>query len=114
MPHIPTGRVRVLAASTATRTPFFPEVPTAQEQGLEGLDLAGWVALLGPAGLPAAVSDRRYELLQQAFTDETLRTRLTAMGIEPDLRPAPALLAAMQREDRIWAAAAAAGHIKAQ
>jgi hypothetical protein len=55
-----------------------------------------------------------YELLQQAFTDETLRTRLTAMGIEPDLRPAPALLAAMQREDRIWAAAAAAGHIKAQ
>ena len=77
-------------------------------------DLAGWVALLAPAGLPAAISERMYTLLQQAFTDQTFRTRLTAMGIEPDLRPAPALAEAMQREDHIWAAAAAAGHIKAQ
>jgi hypothetical protein len=34
------------------------------------------------------------------------------MGIEPDLRPAAGLVQAAQREDRLWAAAAAAGHIK--
>ena len=42
------------------------------------------------------------------------KARFTAMGIEPDLRPGPALLEAMQREDRLWAAAAAAGHIQRQ
>jgi tripartite-type tricarboxylate transporter receptor subunit TctC len=114
MPHMQTGRVRLLAASTAARSSFFPEVPTAAEQGVADFDLSGWVALLAPKNLPAAVSERMYAVLQTAFTDPALLTRLTAMGIEPDLRPAPALLAAMRREDGIWAAAAAAGTIKQQ
>ena len=114
MPHMQTGRVRVLAVSTATRTPFFPDVPTAQEQGVAEFDLAGWVALLGPAGLPPAIVQRLQGLLERAYADPVLQGRFTAMGIEPDLRPGPALLEAMQREDRIWAAAAAAGHVQRQ
>jgi tripartite-type tricarboxylate transporter receptor subunit TctC len=112
MPHMQTGRVRVLAVSTATRTPFFPDVPTAQEQGVADFDLAGWVGLYGPAGLPDAVVQRLQEALTRAFADPTLQQRFTAMGIEPDLRPAAGLMQAAQREDRLWAAAAAAGHIK--
>jgi tripartite-type tricarboxylate transporter receptor subunit TctC len=111
-PHMQTGRVRVLAVSTATRTPFFPDVPTAQEQGLADFDLSGWVGLYGPAGLPEAVVARLQEALTRAFADETLKQRFTTMGVEPDLRPAAGLVQAAQREDRLWAAAAAAGHIK--
>jgi tripartite-type tricarboxylate transporter receptor subunit TctC len=114
MPHMSTGKVRVLACSTATRTPFFPEVPTVQEQGIPEFDLAGWVALLAPKGLAPAVAEQLFAALQLAYRDEALKTRFTAMGIEADLRPAPALLEAMRREDRIWATAAAAGHVKAQ
>jgi tripartite-type tricarboxylate transporter receptor subunit TctC len=113
-PHIGTGRVRVLACSTATRTPFFPDVPSVQEQGVPGFDLSGWVALLGPAKLPEAVVQRLYAAVGQAFGDAALQARFRSMGIEPDLRPAPALLEAMRREDNIWSAAAAAGHIKPQ
>jgi tripartite-type tricarboxylate transporter receptor subunit TctC len=112
MPHMQTGRVRVLAVSTATRTPFFPDVPTAQEQGVADFDLAGWVGLYGPAGLPEAVVQRLQEALTRAFADPTLQQRFAAIGIEPDLRPAAGLVQAAQREDRLWAAAAAAGHIK--
>ncbi|TDH63088.1 tripartite tricarboxylate transporter substrate binding protein [Dankookia rubra] len=112
MPHMQTGRVRVLAVSTSTRTPFFPDVPTAQEQGVADFDLSGWVGLYGPAGLPEAVVARLQEALGRAFADPTLQQRFTAMGIEPDLRPAAGLMQAAQREDRLWAAAAAAGHIK--
>ncbi len=114
MPHMQTGRVRLLAASTATRSTFFADVPTVQEQGIAGFDLAGWVALLAPKGLPPAVAERMNTVLRLAFADPAFQARLTAMGIEADLRPAPALLEAMQREDRLWAAAAAAGHIKPQ
>src|SRR5690349_4654445 len=63
MPHMQTGRVRVLAASTATRTPFFPEAPTVQEGGIPDFDLAGWVGLYGPAGLPENVARTLYEAL---------------------------------------------------
>jgi tripartite-type tricarboxylate transporter receptor subunit TctC len=114
MPHMQTGRARLIAASTATRTPFFPDVPTAQEQGLAEFDLSGWVAMLAPRGLPEAVSARINAALALAFNDPAFRQRLATLGIEADLRGPEPLAAAMAREDRIWAAAAAAGHIQRQ
>ncbi|MBY0338366.1 MAG: tripartite tricarboxylate transporter substrate binding protein [Acetobacteraceae bacterium] len=114
MPHMQTGRARIIAVSTGTRSPFFAEVPTAQEQGVADFDLAGWVALLGPPGMPPALAARIHETVAQAFQNDAFRQRLVALGIEADLRPPAALLEAMQREDRIWAAARAAGHIQPQ
>ena len=114
MPHMGTGRARLLAVSTATRSPFFPEVPTVQEQGIAGFDLSGWVALLGPRGLPDQVAQRLLPAIAQAYADPTLQERLKAMGVEPDLRPGPALLEAMRREDAIWTEAAAKGHVRPQ
>lgn len=114
VPHLATGRTRIIAVSTATRTPFFADVPTVQEQGIADFDLPGWVAMLAPKGLPDALAARIGGYLQTAFTDAAFRARLTALGIEPDLRAPPETLAAMQREDRIWATASAAGHIQRQ
>lgn len=114
VPHLPTGRVKIIACSTATRTPFFPQVPTMQEQGFADFDLSGWVALLGPAGMPAPLVARIGETFAGAFRDQAFQARLAALGIEPDFRPADALLAAMRREDTIWADAARAGHITRQ
>ena len=113
MPHMQTGRVRALAASTGTRTPFFPDTPTMQEgAGFQDFDFAGWVWLLGPAGMPAPLAERVYAAVSAAFADEALRARLRTMGVEPALQPAPALLSLMQREDRVWGAAATAGHLQ--
>jgi len=114
MPHMQTGRVRVLAVSTASRSAFFPEVPTAAEQGVAGFDFAGWVGLYGPRGLPAPVVERLEAALQRGFADPVLQHRFAAMGIEADLRPAAGLAAMATREDGLWAAAAAAGHIPKQ
>jgi tripartite-type tricarboxylate transporter receptor subunit TctC len=113
-PHMTTGRAKVIAVSTATRTPFFPDVATVQEQGIPDFDLAGWVALLGPAALPAPVAARILAAVETAFADPGFRARLASLGIEPDLRPPAPTMEAMQREDRIWAAARAAGHIQPQ
>ena len=111
-PHLPTGRVRVLAASGDARTPFFPDAPTLAEAGIPSIALAGWVALLGPAALPAAIAARLHGLLVPAFADPAFRQRLGALGIEPDLRDAPALRSAMEREDALWGAAARDGTLK--
>jgi tripartite-type tricarboxylate transporter receptor subunit TctC len=111
-PHLPTGRVRVLAASGDARTPFFPDAPTLAEAGVSGIALAGWVALLGPAALPPAIAARLHGLLVPAFADPAFRQRLGALGIEPDLRAAAALRDGMEREDAVWAAAARDGTLK--
>ena len=114
MPHVGTGKVRAIAVSTATRSPYFAETPTVQEQGVADFDLSGWVALLGPRGLPDAVAERLLPAIGRAYADPALQERLKAMGVEPDLRPGPALLEAMHREDRIWTEAAAKGHVRPQ
>ncbi|WP_207539410.1 Bug family tripartite tricarboxylate transporter substrate binding protein [Sabulicella rubraurantiaca] len=113
-PHMTTGRAKVIAVSTATRTPFFPDVPSVQEQGVADFDLSGWVALLGPARLPDAVAARLFSAVETAYSDQAFRQRLVALGIEADLRPPAAAAEALRREDRIWAAARAAGHIQPQ
>lgn len=114
MPHIGTGRVRVLAVSTATRTPYFPDVPTAAEQGVADFDLSGWVAMLAPPRMDPALVARISGAVQRVFDDPAFQQRLVTLGVERDFRPAPALLEAMQRDDRTWAAAAQAGHIRPQ
>ena len=113
-PHMQTGRVRILAVSTGSRSAFFPDVPTAAEQGVTDFDLSGWVALLGPPRMDPALVARIGGMVQGAFGDAAFQDRLRALGVERDVRPAPALLEAMQRDDRIWAAAAQAGHIRPQ
>jgi tripartite-type tricarboxylate transporter receptor subunit TctC len=113
-PHIGTGRVRVLAVSTGSRTPFFPDVPTASEQGVAEFDLSGWVALLAPPRMDAALVATIGGAVQRAFDDAAFQQRLATLGVERDFRPPAALLEAMQRDDRIWAAAAQAGHIRPQ
>lgn len=113
-PHMATGRARILAVSTATRTPFFPEVPTVQEQGIADFDLAGWVALLAPAGLPAPLAARWHAAIAAAYADAAFQARLRSLGIEPDLRAPDATLDALRREDALWAAARAAGTIQIQ
>jgi tripartite-type tricarboxylate transporter receptor subunit TctC len=114
MPHMQTGRVRVLAASTGTRSPFFPDAPTPAEQGVRDFDLSGWVAMLGPPRMAPALVERIHRTIASVFADETFKQRLMALGVEADVRPPAALLEAMQRDDRIWAAASAAGHIRPQ
>jgi tripartite-type tricarboxylate transporter receptor subunit TctC len=111
-PHMQTGRVRILANASATRTPFFPDVPTVQESGIPDFDLSGWVALFGPKGMDPALVTRIYDAVAVAFADATLRARLATLGVEPDLRDGAGLTTVLVRDDRLWAAAAAAGTLQ--
>jgi len=91
MPHLATGRVRVLAVSTAERTPLLPDVPTVEEAcGLPGFDSSTWYALLGPPGLPAAVRDRmNAEVARIVGAPDFRRWLVESQGIAPpeDLSP---------------------------
>ena len=55
LPQIQSGRLRALAVLNNARSPLLPNIPTLKEQGLVGYDLAGWIGLSGPAGMPADV-----------------------------------------------------------
>jgi tripartite-type tricarboxylate transporter receptor subunit TctC len=111
IPHLGTGRVRLLAVSTATRTALLPDAPTVQEGGVTGYDVSGWVAMLGPAGLPRETAERIHAALARAYAEPALQQRFQALGLEADLRPPAALAEVLRADDARWAAAAAAGQI---
>jgi tripartite-type tricarboxylate transporter receptor subunit TctC len=54
IPNISAGKLRGLAVTSATRFPGLPDIPTAQEQGLD-VTATVWFAIVGPAGTPATV-----------------------------------------------------------
>jgi tripartite-type tricarboxylate transporter receptor subunit TctC len=58
LPHVRSGKARVLAVTTAKRAPLLREVPTIAESGFPGYDVSGWYGLLAPAGTPHEIVDR--------------------------------------------------------
>src|SRR5690606_6647327 len=58
VPHIQSGRLRILAVGGAKRNISMPDVPTVAESGVPGYEANNWWGLLAPAGTPAAVVRR--------------------------------------------------------
>ncbi len=47
-PHVPGGHIRVLAVTTAKRSPLNPQWPTLQEEGVNDINMSNWTALFAP------------------------------------------------------------------
>ena len=54
-PHIRDGKLKVLGVTSLKRLPFLPEVPTLDEQGLKGFDVANWFGIYAPRGTPIEI-----------------------------------------------------------
>ncbi|MBI4192818.1 MAG: tripartite tricarboxylate transporter substrate binding protein [Betaproteobacteria bacterium] len=52
LPHVHSGRLKVLAVSSAKRTSILPDIPTIAEAGVPGYEASIWWGMLGPAGMP--------------------------------------------------------------
>jgi tripartite-type tricarboxylate transporter receptor subunit TctC len=82
MPHIRSGKLRALAASSARRSAAAPEVPSIAEQGYGEFDLVAWFMLYAPAGTPVAVASRLREASSRALESGEVTTKLASQGLE--------------------------------
>ena len=82
LPHMASGRIRVLAASGARRVPAMPDVPTLAEAGVKGYEATSWQGVLLPAGAPAAIVARLHKEVDAALRSPEMRDRLLAEGSE--------------------------------
>ena len=56
VPQAKAGKVKMLAVSTAKRSPFLPDLPTLKESGID-VDADAWMGLIAPGGTPKAMVD---------------------------------------------------------
>ena len=80
--HIREGRIRVLAISSLKRSPLLPDVPTLDELGVKGYEAATFTGIFAPAGTPQAVMEKLGAALRKAMSNEAVRERYRAMGVE--------------------------------
>lgn len=77
-----SGKVRVLATFTTSRTADLPGVPTFTEIGYSQMQATGAVAIFGPAGMVPALTERISKAVQNALADPTVKAKILNMGME--------------------------------
>jgi tripartite-type tricarboxylate transporter receptor subunit TctC len=82
VPQVRSGAIKMLAVSTAERSPLLPDVPTLKEAGID-VEADAWSGLIAPAGLPAPMTARIGQLVGQAVTTPVVRDKLAAQFMTP-------------------------------
>jgi tripartite-type tricarboxylate transporter receptor subunit TctC len=98
LPQVRNGNVRGLAITAAARSPAAPEIPTAAEAGMPGLDIQSWWALWGPRALPAEITARIGEVLRTGMFEADVLQRVGTLGIEPLAEIGPDFAAFIRRD----------------
>jgi len=96
LPQITAGKLRPLTATTATRIPQLPNVPTMQEAGIKDFEMGYWFAAYLPANTPASISQKLRDMLVQAVTDKQPKAFFQLTGTQA-WTTTPAELSAFQR-----------------
>jgi tripartite-type tricarboxylate transporter receptor subunit TctC len=74
--HLRSGALRAIGVMGKQRVPSLPDVPTIAEQGFPDVDVAGWFAVIGPKGLPAAQVKRLHDAVVAAFNDPEVKAAM--------------------------------------
>ena len=83
LPHLKTGKVRVLAVASPARTATLPDIPTMSEAGLPGFVVTQWHGLTAPRGTPTAIVSRVEGWLNQEVRTPETKEFLNRNGAEP-------------------------------
>ena len=82
LPHVKSGKLKILAVLSANRSSIFPDVPTIAESGFPGFEASVWYGFVAPAATPKPVLARLHAEVQKALQTREVRERMTAVGGE--------------------------------
>lgn len=100
---IKSGRLRALAVSTEQKSKLAPDLPTiAASANLPGFDLAAWVGILAPAGLPADITSKLSVSINRIVSSREVADKLTAMGADVSPGTSAELGAYMSQQYVVW------------
>jgi tripartite-type tricarboxylate transporter receptor subunit TctC len=83
LPHVRSGKLKVIALTTAKRSQAIPEVPTIAESGVPGYDATLWYGMLAPPRTPDNIVKRMNAELATALKNADLVQKLSTQAVEP-------------------------------
>ena len=96
VPHLSSGKIRIVAVVEKSRYTAMPDVPTIGET-VPGFEMSSWLGFFAPAGTPAPLMTRINEAMVKVLTTDAVKEKLATLGLA--VAPStPAELAAVVRE----------------
>ena len=95
------GQLKALAATTASRVPLLPDVPTMPELGYPDIVMGQWNGVFAPAGLPRPVVAKLHKAITSAMSQEQVIQRLNTAAAEAVFSKSPEEYAAYVRGENV-------------
>ena len=111
VPQAKAGKLKMLAVSTAKRSPYLPDVPTLKESGID-VEADAWMGLVGPGGLPKPIVDQINKDVVAIIKLPEVREKLATQLMEPVGSSPEELRARMNGEIARWAPVIKAANVK--
>jgi tripartite-type tricarboxylate transporter receptor subunit TctC len=103
VPHLKTGKLRILAITGAKREPTVPDVPTAREAGVPGYVFGLWFSMFAPAATPRPIITRLNQEIVRALATPDMREKLALTGVNAESSTPEALGRHLHAEVAKWA-----------
>ncbi len=81
LPHVKSGKLKLLAVTESARSPQLPDTPTVAET-LPGYELAVWYGAFGPKDLPKDITERLNTEINRIVALPEVRSKMAAIGVE--------------------------------
>jgi tripartite-type tricarboxylate transporter receptor subunit TctC len=82
LPHVKSGRLRLLAVTSEKRFPLLADTPTVSESGVRGYESSGWYGLWSTAGTPSAVLGRLHQQTVAILETTAVKEQFAAQGLQ--------------------------------
>jgi len=101
-PHVKSGRLRLLAVTSAKRFPLFPDTPTVDEAGVKGYESSGWYGLWVTAGTPRSAIVRLNQETTTILNSAAVRDPFDSQGLQAIPTSPEAFGKRLREEIKMW------------
>jgi tripartite-type tricarboxylate transporter receptor subunit TctC len=112
LPFINDGRLRALAVGLGNRSVVLPNVPTMDEAGIKGFQVAGWAGMLAPAKTPPAIIQQLNTEVLRILSQPETKDKMVSLGLEPAASTPEEFAAFIKSETAKWAQAVKLAKVK--
>jgi len=102
IPHLGSGRSKIIATTGETRSPLMPDISTLAELGYPSMSMYNIFGMLAPNGTPRPIVDKLNALVHRALAEPQLKERLTAQGAPPRPTTPEGLAEVMARDSAFF------------
>jgi tripartite-type tricarboxylate transporter receptor subunit TctC len=83
IPLVRDNRLKALAQTGLRRAQIAPDIPTLDQSGLPGFDIAAWIGVVAPKGTPGDIVQKLNGEIGRALKDPEFAAKISAIGIDP-------------------------------